>query len=71
MTEVKWRKLFSKKLKDRIEVCGLTQKELAVEANISEAAVSKYCSGERLPQITQLIKMTEVLGCTIDELVKF
>lgn len=71
MTDKKLRAMFAVKLKSMIVKHGLTQKDVATRAKISEAAVSKYCNGERLPKITQLIKIADALGCAVDDLLRF
>lgn len=48
---------------------GITQKKLAKMACITEASLSRYENGLREPKINTLIKISEVLGCTMDYLV--
>lgn len=47
-----------------------TQNELADKLNISDKAVSKWESGNGLPDITILPELARVLGVTVDELLK-
>lgn len=48
---------------------GMTQKKLAKFANITEASLSRYENGLREPKISTLIKLSNVLECTVDYLV--
>lgn len=47
----------------------LTQKELAIKSGITEAAMSKYLSGERTPRIDIVVNLANALGVTTDELI--
>lgn len=46
----------------------MTQKELAAKANITEAAVSHYIKGDRVPRSSVLDKLAKVLETTPDYL---
>ncbi|BEP30273.1 helix-turn-helix domain-containing protein [Helicovermis profundi] len=48
---------------------GMTQKKLANLADITEASLSRYENGLREPKISTIIKLTNVLKCTVDYLV--
>lgn len=47
---------------------GMTQKELALAANITESAISHYVKGDRVPRGVNLIKIAKALGTTTDYL---
>lgn len=46
----------------------MTQKDLALAANITESAVSHYLKGDRVPRGANLIKVSKALGVTTDYL---
>ena len=46
----------------------IRQSELATKLNISQSAVSQWCTGGQ-PKLEQLPKLAEVLGCSIEEIV--
>jgi len=48
---------------------GLTQEELAKEFGIKRSLLGAYEEGRAEPSITTLIRMSKVLGITIDELI--
>ena len=54
--------IFRAKLKDS----NMKQCELAKHTHITESAVSKYLSGERIPNINNLFKICEVLDVPAD-----
>lgn len=47
-----------------------SQSALAVELGVSQQAISHWENGEREPPIEMLIKLSDLFGCTIDELVR-
>ncbi|MCD8008102.1 MAG: helix-turn-helix domain-containing protein [Clostridiales bacterium] len=46
----------------------MTQKELAIKAGVTEAAVSHYIKGDRCPRSSVLARLANVLGTTSDYL---
>lgn len=49
---------------------GLSQEGLAEKLGISRQAVSKWESGQSIPDLNKLIKLSELYNVTIDSLVK-
>lgn len=47
---------------------GLTQKELAEKLGVDQSAVSFWETGKRAPRGAKLLRLADVLNCTIDEL---
>jgi len=47
---------------------GMSQKELAVRMGASEASVSRYLHGKRVPSIQALYYLAICLGTTMDEI---
>ena len=48
---------------------GLTQKQVAMLAGVSEAAICLYEKGERSPNLTTAKRLADALGVTVDELI--
>ncbi|GIU42779.1 hypothetical protein TUM4438_10130 [Shewanella sairae] len=46
----------------------MTQEELAIDADLSQSAVSAFLSGRKNPSLNSLIKMTTALDMTLVEL---
>ncbi len=46
----------------------MTQKELAVRAGVTEAAMSHYIKGDRTPRASVITRIAEALGTTVDYL---
>jgi len=59
-------------LKDRLiqerKAGGVTQEELAVQIGVSRQAVSKWETGEALPDIPKLMALADALGISLDAL---
>ncbi|RKN63001.1 helix-turn-helix domain-containing protein [Paenibacillus ginsengarvi] len=47
---------------------GLTQEQLGQRLNVSAQAVSKWEKGDSLPDISLVVDLVEILGCTTDYL---
>lgn len=47
---------------------GLTQEDVARQLNISPQAVSKWENGHTMPELSVLVELSELLGCTIDQI---
>lgn len=52
------------------KVKGLSQEQLADVLGVSRQAVSKWESGQSLPEIEKLITMSELFGVTVDYILK-
>ena len=50
---------------------GLSQEELAEKIQVSRQTLSKYETGESLPDIEKCSRLAEVLDVSLDELVNF
>lgn len=49
---------------------GMTQNDLAQELNVSRQAVSRWEMGTSMPDVDNLIAMSDLFGVTLDELLK-
>lgn len=58
----------NERLAELIEQHGYTQKELAQKAGVTEAAMSHYLKGDRVPRASVLMRLAETLGVTTDYL---
>lgn len=60
------------KLNERIiccrKKCGLSQEELGEKVGVSRQAVSKWETGDALPEVTKLKTLADVFGVTVDYL---
>ncbi len=61
---------FAEFLHSRRKEKGMTQSELADKLGISNKAVSKWETGESMPDTSLLVPLSGILGVTIDELLK-
>lgn len=62
----------NKNLNERLVVLlerkNMTQKDLAVKAGVTEAAISHYIKGNRMPRVSVLTRIAEALDTTPDYL---
>lgn len=49
---------------------GMTQEKLAQQLGVSRQTVSKWESGEVLPEIGNLLELAEIFSCKLDDLLK-
>lgn len=56
------------RLQELIKEKGMTQKELALKAGVTEAAMSHYIKGDRMPRASVLAKIADALGTSSDYL---
>lgn len=49
---------------------NMTQTQLAEKIGVTQAAVNYYISGKRTPTLELCVKIADVLGMTLDELVR-
>ena len=49
---------------------GLSQGELAEELDVSRQSVSKWETGQSVPDLDKIIKLSDLYGVTVDELVR-
>ena len=57
-------------LRELRKKANITQAELAVRLGVQQSAISHWERGDNLPETRNLLKMSEIFGCTVDELVK-
>ena len=61
--------MFTERLKDLREEKNLTQKKLADMLSLSKNSICEYEKGRSEPSILTLIKLADILDCSIDYLV--
>ncbi len=59
---------FNERLSNLLIESGMSQRELAKEINIDEAALSKYVSGVRKPRMDILVNIARVLAVSVEYL---
>ena len=58
-----------KRIIELLNIRNITQRELAREIGTTEAAISRYCRGQRVPKATTVGKMAKVLKTTTDYII--
>lgn len=62
-------KIIGERLKKARELKGLTKKELAQTVGVAPSTITRYEEEVRIPKVTILRKIAEVLGVSVDYLV--
>ncbi|MCM3708608.1 MULTISPECIES: helix-turn-helix domain-containing protein [Cytobacillus] len=62
--------IFAEKLKKERKEKGWSQEELAEKLYVSRQSVSKWENGQNYPSIEIIIKLSDLFGVTIDELLR-
>ena len=60
---------FANRLRSALTYRGLTQKQLAEASGVTEAAISKYLAGERIPRSVTVSSLAKALHVPIAELI--
>lgn len=60
--------MFKNNIKDILVKNNVSQRELAKKIGITEASISRYVNGSRMPKVTTCIKIAEALGCEPNDL---
>ena len=57
------------KLKELLQLNGITQKQLSIEADVAEYRISNVCNGKLTNvNLNTAKKICKVLNCTLDEI---
>lgn len=67
LTEEQEKKEFAYMLRTIMKARYITQEELAIKANLTQAMISRYVSGKAIPSATVLNKIAKVLRCSMDD----
>lgn len=59
---------FAEALREKRIAAGMTTRELAEKANVSQPMVVKYETGATLPNIVTAKMLADAVGATLDEL---
>lgn len=59
---------FARQLRLLKDERGLTQKEIADRLDTTEATISRYVSGDRIPNIETAVELASLLGVSMDTL---
>lgn len=63
--------MFAENLTELRKLHNLSQEELAARINVSRQTLSKYETGESLPDIEKCRALADVLGVSMDDLVNY
>ena len=67
MEKKNW-KITAERMKERLSALNMTQRELAEKTGRTEATISRWTNGDRIPIATEYIPLAKALECTCDYL---
>ena len=70
-TEEGWRREFARRVKHYMIKNVFNQSDLGRELCVPQQTISKYLTGKGKPSLSTAIKLSRVLGCTLDYLINF
>lgn len=56
------------RLRQLREAAGLTQIQLALRVGVTQGTIANWERGARRPQLENLVRISNILGCGVDEL---
>lgn len=68
ISEVEFIDIFSDNLRDVMKEVGISQKQLAKEARMTQGAISHYLRKERMPSVRAIMNLCYVLDCEYSDL---
>lgn len=71
MSEVELMDIIAGNLSSLMEEKGYSQRDLAEDSGLSEAAISRYLKAQRIPNLKAIFNMCMVLDCEVEELVGY
>ena len=69
MSEQEINRIIAENIVRFMEKKGLSQVDVATYCGVSQASVSNWCKGEKLPRMGKFDKLCELFGCTRTELI--
>ena len=70
-TEEIWRKEVGRRLRRKMYLSGVTQKELSDRTGIPQSNISKYINGRLMPSLKNVVNLAYALNCDVRELCDF
>lgn len=69
ISDDEWKKIFSKKLNEKLYIMHITQEELAYKTGISQVMISRYINGKAIPSCTNLMRIARALKSSVSEFI--
>jgi transcriptional regulator with XRE-family HTH domain len=57
-------------IKKRRRAKRMSQNDLAIALNVTQGAISHWENGNCIPQVSKLVQLADVFGCSVDELLQ-
>ena len=70
MSEAEYNKLIARNIRYQLSLKGMSQKDIADRLNVSQASVSSWCNGQKMPRMDKIDKMCQIFGCLRSDLLE-
>jgi transcriptional regulator with XRE-family HTH domain len=67
--EIDFIDIFSRNLRDAMNYCNMTQRELADASGLDESVISRYLRGHVMPSTRCLVNIAYALDCRVEDLI--
>lgn len=67
--EATFKTILSKNLRYYLDLCHMTQIELASKLNVGTTSVYNWCNGIKTPRMDKIDKMCQIFGCNRSDLI--
>lgn len=71
ISEERWRKEFSRKIKKKMAIRAVTQKDLSKLLDMSQQSISNYINGRTIPNIFVIRRLANYFKCSVSDLTDF
>ena len=71
ISEVEFIEIFADNLRDVMKDVGISQRQLAKEACVTEATISRYLNKERMPTMRAFMNICYALDCEYSDLLRY
>ena len=71
MSEQEWVDIFADNLNSMLDEANMSQRDLADETGLSEAAISYYLHKRKMPGIRAVVNISYALNCDMSDLIDF
>lgn len=61
----------ARRIRKKLRLRGMSQEDLAAEANISRVSLSRYMNGRAMPSVYIVAKLARALRCSLTDLADF
>lgn len=70
MSETEFNMLIARNIKTQMNLKGFSQKDIADKLGVSQASVSAWCKGTKIPRMDKIDRLCAIFGCLRSDLLE-